>query len=105
MGAMNRNVAGLGELRGLSPSATRAVASEERVARELGHDRIVTDHLLLGLLTTDSDASELLTRAGVTLAAARNTVSEAVGKPSVGATGGSGPLPRTARAGRALRRA
>jgi ATP-dependent Clp protease ATP-binding subunit ClpA len=101
---MNRDVGGLGGLRGLGPSAARAVASAEREARELGHDRIGTEHLLLGLLTSESDTSKLLTAAGVTLAAARNTVSEAVGKPSVGATGGGGPLPSTARAGRALGR-
>ena len=102
---MIRDVAGPAELRGLGPSAARAVASAEREARELGHDRIGTEHLLLGLLTSDSEMSTLLTGAGVTLAAARNTANEAVGTPSVGATPGTTPLPRTARAGRALGRA
>jgi ATP-dependent Clp protease ATP-binding subunit ClpA len=102
---MNRDVGGLGDQRGLAPSTARAAASAEHEARELGHDRIGTEHLLLGLLTTDSDASKLLTGAGVTLAAARNTVSEAVGKPSTGTTPGGRSLPSTARAGRALGRA
>ena len=90
---------------GWGPRPRTPCASAEREARELGHDRIGTEHLLLGLLTSDSDTSKLLTAAGVTLAAARNTVSEAVGKPSVGTIGGSSPLPSTARAGRALGRA
>ena len=102
MGNMNRDV---GELRGLGPSAARAVASAEREARALGHDHIGTEHLLLGLVTSDSDTSKLLAAAGVTVAAARNTVSEAVGKPSVSTTSGGRPLPGTARARRALGRA
>ena len=105
MGAVDRDDAGRGELQGLGPSAARAMASAEREARELGHDRIGTEHVLLGLLTNDSETSKVLTDAGVTLAATRNKVSEAVGKPSVGTTGASGALPRTARAGRALGRA
>jgi len=93
------------ELRGFSMSAVRAVTLAEREALELGHDRIGTEHLLLGLLTNDSDTSTLLTAAGVTLAAARHKVSEAVGTSSPGVVAVSEPLPRTARAGRALGRA
>jgi len=102
---MNREVGSLSKQRGLGPSAARAVESAEREARALGHGRVGTEHLLLGLLTSDRNTSMLLTDAGVTLAAARNTVSEAVGTPPVGTTGGVGPLPSTARAGRALGRA
>jgi ATP-dependent Clp protease ATP-binding subunit ClpA len=82
------------------------MASAEREARELGHDRVGTEHLLLGLLTSDSDTSEVLTGAGVTVAATRNKVSEAFGTPVVrtGVTVDTA-LPRTARAGRALGRA
>ena len=63
--------------------------------------------MLLGLLTNDSDTSRQLADAGVTLAATRSKVSEAVGQHAVAATGISvrGALPRTARAGRALGRA
>jgi ATP-dependent Clp protease ATP-binding subunit ClpA len=93
------------ELRGFNLSATRAVARAEREARNLGHDRVGTEHLLLGLLTNEDETSQLLTSAGVTVAAARNKVNEAVGK-SFRATGSvSGPLPRTPRASRALGRA
>jgi len=104
---VDRDVVGPDELRGLSPSARRAMASAEREARQLGHDRIGTEHVLLGLLTNDSDTSRQLAHAGVTLAATRNKVSEAVGQHAVAATGISvrGALPRTARAGRALGRA
>jgi len=102
-------VAGAGtdphELDGFDTAAARAVAAAEREARALGHDRVGTEHLLLGLLVTASDASRLLTDAGVTLAAAREKVSEAVGEPAGAAVGGTSPLPRTARAARALRRA
>jgi ATP-dependent Clp protease ATP-binding subunit ClpA len=83
------------------------MASAEREARQLGHDRIGTEHVLLGLLTNDTDTSKQLADAGVTLTATRNKVSEAVGNRSVGDTGVrvSGALARTARAGRALGRA
>ena len=102
---MSGDVSDLVELRGFSVSAVRAVTLAEREARELGHDRIGTEHLLLGLLTNDSDTSTLLTEAGVTLAAARHKVSEAVGTSSPGVAAVGEPLPRTARAGRALGRA
>jgi ATP-dependent Clp protease ATP-binding subunit ClpA len=102
---MSEDVTDQDELRGFSVSAARAVALAEREARELGHDRTGTEHLLLGLLTNDSDTSTLLTEAGVTLAAARHKVSEAVRPSPTGVVAVTGPLPRTARAGRALGRA
>jgi ATP-dependent Clp protease ATP-binding subunit ClpC len=102
---MSSNVADPNELRGFDPPAKRAVAFADREARALGHDRVGTEHLFLGLLTNDSDASKVLTSAGVTLAASRKKVSEAVAKSSAGAPGQTGPLPRTARASRALGRA
>ena len=105
MGDMSSSVPEPDDLRGLDPYAARAVGFADREARELGHERVGTEHLLLGLLTNDSDASKMLSNAGVTLAAARTKVSEAVGNSSAGTTGVSGPLPRTARTGRALGRA
>jgi ATP-dependent Clp protease ATP-binding subunit ClpA len=104
---MDQDGAGSGELRGLGPSAVRAMALAEREARELGHERVGTEHLLLGLLTNDSDTSKLLADAGMTLAATRAKVSEAVGAHGVGTTGISvdAARPRTARADRALGRA
>src|SRR5262245_12687919 len=105
MEAMSSNVADPDELRGFDSSAMRAVALADHEARALGHDRVGTEHLLLGLLTNDTDASTVLTNAGATLAASRNKVSEAVGKSSARTTSTSGSLPRTARASRALGRA
>ncbi len=105
MGTVSQHVADPGELRGFDPSAARSVALAEREARELGHDRIGTEHLLLGLLTNASETSAALTDAGVTLTAARGKVREAVGSSSGIATPATGPLPRTARAHRALGRA
>ena len=103
---MTRDVADPGELQGFDAGAVRAIALAESEAWQLGHERIGTEHLLLGLLTNDSDTSAMLAAAGVTLAAARSKVSEAVG----GATTGSPDrrprsLPRTPRATRALGRA
>ena len=90
---------------GFDPGAARAVAAAESEAKHLGHDRVGTEHLLLGLLTNESATSTMLTDAGVTLAAARNKVSEAVGTSLPARPGQrSGPLPKTARAARALAR-
>jgi len=102
---VTKDVADSGDGQGLDAAAARAVALADLEAYQLGHDRVGTEHLLLGLLTNDSDVSSLLSEAGVTLAAARNKVIEAVG-----ASGGeraaarTRPLPRTARATRALGR-
>ena len=73
-------------------------------ARRLDHARIGTEHLLLGLLADDDgEATDVLSAAGATLAAARHKVIEALG-------GGAGSphievLPFTPRAERALERA
>jgi ATP-dependent Clp protease ATP-binding subunit ClpA len=103
---VTRDVADPGELQGFDTGAARAIALAESEAWQLGHERVGTEHLLLGLLTNDSDTSAMLTGSGVTLAAARNKVSEAVGGSS-GGTAGPRPtmLPKTARATRALGRA
>ena len=75
----------------------------EAEARELGHVRIGTEHLLLALLADESGgASSRLRAAGATLAGARHKVGEAVvvrGRPP------SGSLPQSPRASRALVRA
>jgi ATP-dependent Clp protease ATP-binding subunit ClpC len=76
------------------------VHAQEEI-RLLGHDRIGTEHLLLGLLhDEDSETGRLLRAAGVGLAAVRQLVQEApdrTGKPS--------GLPFTPRAKRALEQA
>ena len=93
------------ELRGFAPDARRAVTLAEVEACGLGHDRVGTEHLLLGLLANEgSGAARVLSDAGVNIAAARHKVSEAVGN-TVGATNRvARPLPQTARAARALGR-
>ena len=102
---MTHDVANASDGHGLDSRAARAVALAESEALQLGHDRVGTEHLLLGLLTNDSATSSRLSDAGVTLAAARNKVSEAVGPASrVSPDRRSGPLPKTARASRALAR-
>jgi ATP-dependent Clp protease ATP-binding subunit ClpC len=78
------------------------VALAEREARSLGHERVGTEHLLLGLLAAeDGIADEALRAAGATLSAVRRKVVEAVGQ---GTAAGAAPT-WTPRAGRALGRA
>jgi ATP-dependent Clp protease ATP-binding subunit ClpC len=101
---VSQEVGGPAALRGFDDTAAHAVVLAEREARELGHDRVGTEHLLLGLLTNGSDASATLTTSGVTLAAARIKVTEAVGMSSQRDVGARGPLLRTPRAERALGR-
>jgi hypothetical protein len=73
-------------------------------ARRLGHTRIGTEHLLLGLLSDDDgEPGGLLRTAGVTLAAARHKVVEALGADA--GSPNSEALPFTPRAQRALERA
>jgi ATP-dependent Clp protease ATP-binding subunit ClpA len=102
---VNEDVANPDDGHGLDASAERAVALAESEARQFGHDRVGTEHLLLGLLTNDSAASHMLSDAGVTLTAARNKVIEAVGISSRRNPDElTRSLPRTARATRALGR-
>ena len=58
---MPRDVVDPSELQGFDAVAARAVALAEIEARQLGHDRVGTEHLLLGLLTNDSATSKMLT--------------------------------------------
>jgi ATP-dependent Clp protease ATP-binding subunit ClpA len=93
-----------GDLREFGADARRAVAQGEVEARQLGHDRVGTEHLLLGLLANDATgAARMLADSGMTLGAVRSKVSEAVGVSAVGIAPAS-PLPRTPRATRALGR-
>lgn len=90
------------DLTGFDAGARRALALAEREARALGHDRVGTEHLLLGLLADESSAaSSALRDAGATIAAARRKVSEAVGPGEPGAA----PSASSARAARAIGRA
>lgn len=91
-------------LEAYSGDARRVVSLATVEARQLGHGRIGTEHLLLGLLAdADSDAAASLRAAGATLAGARFTVSEVIGE-SLDVPDGEA-LPYTARAQRALERA
>jgi ATP-dependent Clp protease ATP-binding subunit ClpA len=89
------------DLRGFGPDARRALALAEREARALHHDRIGTEHLLLGLLADDTHGTAATLRdAGAGLAAARRKVTEAVGQSTA-----VGPPAWTERARRAIGRA
>jgi ATP-dependent Clp protease ATP-binding subunit ClpC len=102
MGTVTTGATSEPDLRGFSPAARRAVALAEREARSLGHERVGTEHLLLGLLAAEDGIVDGALRAeGATLTAVRRKVVEAVGQ---GAAGGAAPR-WTPRAGRALGRA
>jgi ATP-dependent Clp protease ATP-binding subunit ClpA len=91
-------------LEGYSTDARRVVSLATAEARQLGHSRVGTEHLLLGLLAdSESDTAAALRAAGATLAGARFTVSEVVTE-TVDARGDD-ELPYTPRAQRALERA
>jgi ATP-dependent Clp protease ATP-binding subunit ClpA len=95
-----------GELEGFDASAQRAVRLAEAEARKLGHDRVGTEHLLLGLLSDDTSVAAIaLGEAGVTVAAARHKAGEALGRSPGTSTSVESSLPRSARATRALGRA
>jgi ATP-dependent Clp protease ATP-binding subunit ClpA len=91
-------------LEGCSDDARIVVSQAIAEARQLGHSRVGTEHLLLGLLAEeDSEPAVALRAAGATLAAARYTVAEIV--TDVGESPSGHELPFTARAQRALERA
>jgi len=95
----------LRELNGFGEAARRAVALAEVETRDLGHECIGTEHLLLGLLAhRECIAARTLNQAGATLSATRRKVDEAVGSPT-GSVRSPDPLPTTSRAARALERA
>ena len=88
----------------LGSGARQAVAAAESEAIAMSYDRVGTEHLLLGLLCGESGgAATVLCEAGATLSAARRKVREAL--PPAPAGEFAPPLPRTARADRALGRA
>jgi ATP-dependent Clp protease ATP-binding subunit ClpA len=91
------------DLRGFDAATRQALSSAVAEARSLGHDRVGTEHLLLGLLVQDGTAAVALRRAGAQLAPARRKVAEAVGSSSD--AGGDADPGWTARAGRAVGRA
>jgi len=67
-------------LEGFSAPARHAVAMATAEARRMHHERVGTEHLLLGLLAADgTSTAELLREAGANLPAARHKVAEVSG--------------------------
>jgi hypothetical protein len=96
---------GCAVLENFSVGAQRVVALATTEARRLDHPHVGTEHLLLGVLSDDDDEpAEVLRAAGVSLAAARHKVVEALGART-GLSNSDGFLPFTPRAKRALERA
>jgi len=90
------------ELHGFGADARRAVVAAEDAARELGHHRIGTEHLLLGVLEDpDADATRILSDAGASRASVWAKVREA-NPPDAGEA--LDPPAGTPRAARALGR-
>jgi ATP-dependent Clp protease ATP-binding subunit ClpC len=89
----------------LSDAAQSALACAHAEAGRLGHQRVGTEHLLLGLLAAPpSPSARALEAAGVTLEAARDKVAEA-GAGKARGSGTTGEPTLTSRAERALARA
>jgi ATP-dependent Clp protease ATP-binding subunit ClpA len=87
-----------------SAAAQRVVSLATMEAQRLDHPRVGTEHLLLGLLSVDDgEPSGVLRAAGISLAAARHKVVEALGAGA--GSPSSEALPFTPRAQRALERA
>jgi ATP-dependent Clp protease ATP-binding subunit ClpC len=83
-----------------TPPARQVVVFGQDEARELGHDWIGTEHLLLGLLREGQGiAARALAALGITLDEVRPRVLEVVGRGDVVATG---QIPFTPRAKRVL---
>jgi ATP-dependent Clp protease ATP-binding subunit ClpC len=62
-------------------NARRAIVLAQEQSRDLGHDYIGTEHILLGLLAvTDGLAAKVLTASGVDLARTRAKVEDVIGK-------------------------
>jgi ATP-dependent Clp protease ATP-binding subunit ClpA len=98
------------DLQGFSAEARRALQLAAREARSMGHGRVGTEHVLLGLLADKgTPAATALRAGGATLAATRRKVSEAVGPGEAGGRASSAthgePSATSARATRALGRA
>jgi len=91
-------------LENFSADAQLVVSLAAVEARKLRHPRVGTEHLLLGVLANEDDRpAEVLRAAGVSLAAARHKVAEALGAGAGLST--TEALPFSARAQRALERA
>ncbi len=76
--------------------ARRALAVAQESAKELGHNYVGTEHLLLGLLQEeDSPASRMLAQAGVEYSAALRQIERLVGRGDYQFTDSFGYTPRT----------
>ena len=64
--------------------ARKAVTDAQVVARRLGHDRIGTEHVLLGLVEGDGVAARVLGGLGVTSAAVEREILAEVGRGPLG---------------------
>jgi ATP-dependent Clp protease ATP-binding subunit ClpA len=66
--------------------ARKAVTDAQGVARRLGHDRIGTEHVLLGLVEGDGVAARVLGGLGVTSAAVEREILAEVGRGPLGSS-------------------
>ena len=106
-GAVTEDVARLPDLEVLGTDARRVIDTARAEAGALGHPRIGTEHLLLGIMAdAGSEATQALAAAGAGWAAVRAKVREARPPAAAGATEPSATdgTPRAARAvGRSVR--
>ncbi|HKY25429.1 MAG TPA: Clp protease N-terminal domain-containing protein [Gaiella sp.] len=83
------------------PDARRAVVEAQKSARTLGHDKVDTEHLLLGILAAGADTAgaTMLAGCGVTIGAVEEEIVSIVGR---GTDAPTGHLPFAAGAKKAL---
>ncbi|MBR5308140.1 MAG: ATP-dependent Clp protease ATP-binding subunit [Clostridia bacterium] len=80
----------------LTTNAAEAISKSQRLASQLGHSYVGSEHLLLGLLTkSDSIAARLLAENGATFDAVKNAIVEASGTGDVKSGIAPEPTPRT----------
>jgi ATP-dependent Clp protease ATP-binding subunit ClpC len=83
-----------------TPGAHRAIVLAQEEARQLHHDHLGTEHLLLGVLAEgEGIAAQALTEAGITLDAARAGIEKIAGR---GQQAPNGHIPFTPRAKKVL---
>lgn len=83
---------------GLTGTAANVLTAAAAQARELGHDYIRPEHLVLGLLAQPEElGAQVLAELGVTAEIARERVKERLGTAAPRPTGSLGAAPQTKR--------
>jgi ATP-dependent Clp protease ATP-binding subunit ClpA len=83
-----------------TPRAKKVIEYAKQSGRDLGHNYVGTEHILLGLLIErEGIASQVLHQLGMTIDGVKAAISEALNTPDVTASRIAAALPRTTTAG------